>query len=125
MRKNPAPKSRKFSGRIARGQKRLTHFKPLSFKETNSLLHSFLKLLLFKMFGHINLEQVNRIPDLPGGKHRENSSQNHSGNGDNGSFLAPAFGNTFIFQSIVRIQLVFHGSVGNLHQGRLEINTSA
>lgn len=97
----------------------------MSFKETNSLLHSFLKLLFFEMFGHINFEEINRIPDFLGGKHRENSSQNHSGNGDNGPFLAPAFGNTLIFQSIVRIQFVFHGSVGNLHQGRFEINTSA
>ena len=64
--------------------------------------HSLLKLLLFEMFRHINFEQVNGIPDFSGREHRVKGGQNHSGNGDDGPFLAPAFGNALIFQSKVK-----------------------
>ena len=102
---------------------KLTHLKPLAYEEVNSLLHSLLKLLLFEMVGHINLEQVNRIPDFPGGEHGVNGGQDHSGNGNDGPFLSPAFGDALILQSIVGIQLVLHGCVGDLDQRRFEINS--
>ena len=109
--------------RKKKNSSRIKYSKSLSFEESNSLLHCLLKLLFFKVLRHINLEQVNGIPDFPGGKHLVNCCQNHSGDSNDGSFLSPAFGNALIFQSVVRIQLVFHGSVGSLHQHRFEINS--
>ena len=67
----------------------------------NGLLHCFLKLLHFQMLGHINFEQINRIPSLPCREHRVNGSQNHSGNGDDSPFLSPTLGDALIFQRIV------------------------
>ena len=121
--KKATPRTGEFSGQTAECWRWLTNFKSLRFQESNSLSHSILKLLLFEVFGHINLEQVNRIPDFSGGKHGIDGGQNHSGNGDDCSFLAPALGNMLIFQSIIRIQLVLHGCVGDLHQHRFEINS--
>ena len=65
--------------------------------------HSLLKLPFLQVLGHIDFEQVNRIPNLSGGEHRVDSGQNHPGDGDDRSFLSPAFGNALIFQSIMGI----------------------
>ena len=73
-RKKPAPESRKFSGRIRRREKWLTHFKSLRFEEMNGLPHSLLKLLFFEMLGHIDLEQIHWVPDFPSGEHGVNGS---------------------------------------------------
>lgn len=61
----PAPKRKNFRSRRQNIGDSLTHFKPLGLKETDSLLYSLLKLMLFELFGHIDLEQVNRIPNFP------------------------------------------------------------
>ena len=120
---NTAPERRKSSGQNRGCKKRLSHFQTLGFKESNSLLHRLLKLLLFEVLRHINFEQINGISDLPGKEHGVDGGQNHPGNGDDGPFLAPAPGTTLIFQSVVRVLLVFHGCVGDLYQRRFEINS--
>ena len=87
------------------------------------LLHSLGKLLFLQMLRHIDPIKINGIPFFQIREHDENSGQNHSGNGDNGPFLAPAFGNTLIFESVVRRMLVLHGCVSNLHQRRFEVDS--
>lgn len=79
--------------RKKKNSSRIKYSKSLSFEESNSLLHCLLKLLFFKVLRHINLEQVNGIPDFPGGKHGVNCCQNHSGDSNDSSFLSSAFGN--------------------------------
>ena len=49
------------------------------------------------MFGYIDLEKIYWIPHFAGAKHRIDCGQNHSGNGDNGSFLTSTLGNSLIF----------------------------
>lgn len=112
-----------FSGQNTEYQEELTYFETLSLKKTNRLFYSFSTMLLFDVLGHINPKEVNRIPDFPSGEHREDSSQNHSSNGDDGPLFTPALGNAFIFHRIVGIQLVLHGCVSNLYQRRFEINS--
>ena len=79
--------------RKKKNSSRIKYSKSLCFEESNSLLHCLLKLLFFKVLRHINLEQVNGIPDFPGGKHGVNCCQNHSGDSNDSSFLSSAFGN--------------------------------
>lgn len=95
----------------------------MRYKEVNSLFYCLGKLFFFQMLRHIYPIKVNRIPFFQIGKHDENSSQNHPGNGNDGSFLTPAFGNPFIFERVVRGKFVLHGCVGNLYQRRFEIDS--
>ena len=69
-------------------------------KELNSLLNSSFLLFVTKRFGHINLEQVNGIPHLAGGEDVEDGGEDHSGNGDNGAFLPPAFGDPLVLNLV-------------------------
>ena len=87
------------------------------------MLYSLGKLFFLQMHRHIDLEEVNRIPFFQIGEHGKNSSQNHPGNGNDGAFLAPAFGDILIFDGVVRRILVLHGCVGSLHQRRFEIDS--
>lgn len=75
------------------------------------------------MFGHIDFEKIDRIPHFSGAEHRIDRRQNHSGNSDNGAFLASALGNSLIFQLVVRVLVVLYRSVSDLYQRRLEVNT--
>ena len=88
-------------------------------------LIAFGMLLFFETFRHIDLEQINGIPDFTGRKHGIDGSQDHPGNSNDSAFFAPTLGNTLIFQGIVRILFVLHCSMGDLHQRRFKINTSA
>lgn len=83
----------------------------------------FGKLLLLQVFGHIDFEEINRVPHFSGAEHRIDRRQNHSGNGDDRPFLASAFSDALVFQRIVRIFLVLYCCVSNLYQCRLEVNT--
>ena len=69
--------------------------------------------------------KVDRIPDLAGGKHLIHGGQNHPGNGDNGAFFAPAFGDSLILDSIVWGFGGLNGGVSDLNQGGFKINARA
>lgn len=75
------------------------------------------------MFGHIDFEEIDRVPHFAGAEHRIDCRQNHSGNGDNGLFFTSALGNSLIFQLAVRIVAVLYRSVSDLHQSRFAVNT--
>lgn len=46
------------------------------------------------MFRYIDFEKIDRVPHFTGAQHRIDCRQDHSGNGDNSPFLAPALGAT-------------------------------
>ena len=77
------------------------------------------------MFGHIDFEKINRIPNFAGTEHGIDCRQDYSGNGNNRPFFSSAFGDALVLQCIVRIALVLHRSVSDLNQGRLEVNTGS
>jgi len=91
-------------------------------QEFGSLPQSFFLLLIKKLQGHINLVEVTRIENLTGLEHVISSSEHHSGNGDNGSFLASALGDPLIFDTVVSGSLGFHSGMSRLHEGGFEIN---
>ena len=55
-----------------------------------------------KSFRHIDFIKVARIPLLASRQHLVDGSKNHTGNSDNGSFLATTFNKRFIFLFVVR-----------------------
>lgn len=91
-------------------------------QEFGSLPQSFLLLLIAKLRRHINTVEVTRIEDLTGLEHVVSGCEYHSGNGDNGSFLAPALGEPLIFDTIVRGRIRFHSGIGRLYESRFEVN---
>ena len=46
-------------------------------------------MLFFEMFRHIDLEQINGVPDFTGRKHGIDSSQNHPRNGNDSRIYCP------------------------------------
>lgn len=75
------------------------------------------------MLRHIDLEEINWVPDFSGREHGVNGSQDHPGNGNDSPLLSPARCVALIFQGVVRGRFVLYGGVGNLYQRRLEIDS--
>lgn len=102
---------------------RLGYGQALRLKEFYSLLNRLSFLLFFESFRHINFVKVTRVPSFPSRRHRKDSSENHSGNGNNGAFLASAFGNLLEINAVIRRLFRFHGCACDLHARRLEVNS--
>ena len=82
-------------------------------------------LLLTKFLGHINLEQIARVEHFTCAEHLVNSGEHHSGDGDDGAFLAATLGYPLVLDTVVSGALGFDSSVGSLNKGRFEIDTRA
>lgn len=85
----------------------------------DSLLNRSIPLLVPKLLGHIELEQVGGIENLAGRKHVEYGGEDHLCNGDNGPFLTTAFGNTLVLNAVISELLAFCGGVSRLHESGL------
>ena len=91
-------------------------------QEFDGMLNSFLLLLFAKLQRHIDLVKIARVPHLTRGKDVEGGGKDHSGDGDNGPFLASPLGNALILDVVVRRVLRLHGRVSDLNKSGLEIN---
>ena len=96
---------------------------PLRNKQFGGLLQSLLLLFGQEFGGHIDLIKINRVPDLTGEEHVVHGGEHHSGNSDDGAFLASAFGDALVLDAVVRGTGRLHGGVGRLNKGGLEVNT--
>ena len=79
------------------------------------LLDSFCLLLFNKSYRHIDFVKIARIPLLTSRQHLVDGSKNHTGNSDNGSFLATTFNKRFIFLFVVRRFVRFYGCMSTLY----------
>lgn len=60
-------------------------------------------LLLFTEFnGHINLEQVARIPSFASFEHLVNGGEDHPGDSNDGPFLSSAPGDVLVLDAVIR-----------------------
>lgn len=93
----------------------LQNSQPLILKKFSGLFNRFGKHFFLERFRHIHFHKVGRIPDFTSRHHGIDCSENHSCNGDDCPFLASAFGDILIFQTVVRRFFGFHGCMCSLY----------
>ena len=86
------------------------------------MLDCLFLLFVFPGFRHVNLVKIGRIPYFPSIQYLEDGSEDHPGDRNDGTFLAAAFHDAFIFGLVVRRLVGFHGCMGNLYQCRFEVD---
>ena len=72
-------------------------------------------LLFNKSFRHIDFVKIRWIPCFTSRQHLVDSSENHTGNGDNGSFLTATLNKGFILLFVVRRFVRFYGCMITLY----------
>ena len=73
---------------------------------------------------HVDLEQIAGVEDLAGVQHLANGGQHHSGDGDDGAFLAAALRNPLILDTVVCRLLGFYSGMSGLNKDGLSVKES-